>query len=112
MSVSTKGEFFRLLRRSELLSTEDRVEAKHLCQGVSDAALAADTLVKHKLLTEWQSAQLLLGRTQFHLGKYKLLKFRGRGAMGIVFKAQHPDFDRSVAIKVLPKSIVRSGRAR
>ena len=39
------------------------------------------------------TAQLLLGRTQFHLGKYKLLKFRGRGAMGIVFKAQHPDFD-------------------
>ncbi|HET6323447.1 MAG TPA: serine/threonine-protein kinase [Planctomycetaceae bacterium] len=111
MSVSTKGEFFRLLKRSELLSTEDRVEAKHLCQGVSDAALAADTLVKHKLLTEWQSAQLLLGRTQFHLGKYKLLKFRGRGAMGIVFKAQHPDFDRSVAIKVLPKSIVDRPRS-
>jgi serine/threonine protein kinase len=111
MSVSTKGEFFRLLKRSELLSTEDRVEAKHVCQGVTDAAQAADALVKRKLLTEWQSAQLLLGRTQFYLGKYKLLKFRGRGAMGIVFKAQHPDFDRSVAIKVLPKSIVDRPRS-
>jgi serine/threonine protein kinase len=111
MSISTKGEFFRLLKRSELLSSAERVEAKRLCQGVADAALAADVLVKQKLLTEWQAAQLLIGRTQFHVGKYKLLKFRGRGAMGIVFKAQHPDFDRSVAIKVLPKSIVDRPRS-
>ena len=111
MSVSTKGEFFRLLKRSDLLSTEERVQARLICQGLKDAAQAADSLVKQKLLTEWQSAQLLLGRTQFHLGKYKLLKFRGRGAMGIVFKAQHPDFDRSVAIKVLPKSIVDRPRS-
>lgn len=111
MSVSTKGEFFRLLKRSELLSTEQRVEAKHICQGLADAALAADALVKQNLLTSWQAAQLLLGRTQFFLGKYKLLKFRGRGAMGIVFKAQHPDFDRNVAIKVLPKSILDRPRS-
>lgn len=111
MSVSTKGDFFRLLKRSELLSTEKRVEAKHLCQGVTDATQASHVLVQHDLLTEWQAAQLLLGRTQFFLGKYKLLKFRGRGAMGIVFKAQHPDFDRSVAIKVLPKSIIDRPRS-
>ncbi len=111
MSVSTKGDFFRLLKRSELLSAEERVEAKRICQGLADASQVANALVKHKLLTEWQSAQLLLGRTQFYLGKYKLLKFRGRGAMGIVFKAQHPDFDRSVAIKVLPKSIVDRPRS-
>ncbi|HEV8067697.1 MAG TPA: protein kinase, partial [Planctomycetaceae bacterium] len=111
MSVSTKGEFFRLLKRSGLLSPEKRVEAKHLCQGVTDATQASNVLVQHNLLTEWQAAQLLLGRTQFFLGKYKLLKFRGRGAMGIVFKAQHPDFDRSVAIKVLPKSIVDRPRS-
>jgi serine/threonine protein kinase len=111
MSVSTKGEFFRLLKRSGLLSPEKRVEAKHLCQGVTDATQASNVLVQQNLLTEWQAAQLLLGRTQFFLGKYKLLKFRGRGAMGIVFKAQHPDFDRSVAIKVLPKSIVDRPRS-
>jgi serine/threonine protein kinase len=111
MSVSTKGEFFRLLKRSELLSAEQRVDAKHICQGLTDASLVADALVKHNLLTSWQAAQLLLGRTQFFLGKYKLLKFRGRGAMGIVFKAQHPDFDRNVAIKVLPKSIVDRPRS-
>jgi eukaryotic-like serine/threonine-protein kinase len=111
MSVSTKGELFRLLKRSDLLSTEERVQARLICQGMKDAAQAAEALVQQKLLTEWQSAQLLLGRTQFRLGKYKLLKFRGRGAMGIVFKAQHPDFDRSVAIKVLPKSIVDRPRS-
>jgi serine/threonine protein kinase len=111
MSVSTKGEFFRLLKRSDLLSAEDRVEAKLACQGLGDARQVAAALVKRNLLTEWQAAQLLLGRSQFYLGKYRLLKFRGRGAMGIVFKAQHPDFDRCVAIKVLPKSIVDRPRS-
>jgi serine/threonine protein kinase len=111
MSVSTKGEFFRLLKRSDLLSAEDRVEAKHACQGLGDARQVAAALVQRNLITEWQAAQLLLGRSQFHLGKYRLLKFRGRGAMGIVFKAQHPDFDRCVAIKVLPKSIVDRPRS-
>src|SRR5580692_13141059 len=109
MSLS-KAEFFRLLKKSRLLSSEQRVEAKRLCQGIPDSSVAQE-LVRHNLLTPWQAAQLLRGRTRFHLGKYKLLKFRGRGAMGLVFKAQHPDFDRSVAIKVLPKSIVDRPRS-
>src|SRR3984957_21176834 len=106
----SKAEFFRLLKKSRLLTSAQRVEAKRRCQGLKDDA-AARELVRNNLLTSWQAEQLLRGRTRFFVGKYKLLKFRGRGAMGIVFKAQHPDFDRSVAIKVLPKSIVDRPRS-
>ncbi|HEX4073165.1 MAG TPA: serine/threonine-protein kinase, partial [Planctomycetaceae bacterium] len=109
MSLS-KAEFFRLLKKSRLLSSEQRVEAKRLCQGIPDSS-AAQELVRHNLLTPWQSAQLLRGRTRFHLGKYKLLKFRGRGAMGLVFKAQHPQLERTVAVKILSNSLLENPRS-
>jgi serine/threonine protein kinase len=109
MSLS-KAEFFRLLKKSRLLSSEQRVEAKRLCQGIPDGS-AAQELVRHNLLTPWQSAQLLRGRTRFHLGKYKLLKFRGRGAMGLVFKAQHPQLERMVAVKILSNSLLENPRS-
>lgn len=35
------------------------------------------------------------------LGKYEILSILGKGAMGIVYKAQDPDIDRKVAIKTI-----------
>lgn len=106
----SKAEFFRLLKKSRLLTSAERVEAKRLCQGLKDEA-AARELVRNNLLTPWQAEQLLRGRTKFHVGKYKLLKFRGRGAMGIVFKARHPELDRIVAIKLLSNSLLGNARS-
>jgi serine/threonine protein kinase len=110
MSPPGKGEFFRLLKKSRLLTAAQRVEAKRLCQGIKDDT-SAQELVRHNLLTPWQAAQLLRGRTRFHLGKYQLLKFRGRGAMGIVFKAKHPELDRTVAVKILSNSLLGNPRS-
>jgi serine/threonine protein kinase len=110
MTPSSKGEFFRLLKKSRLLTSQQRVEAKRLCQGIQDASVAEE-LVRHNLLTPWQAAQLSRGRTRFHLGKYKLLKFRGRGAMGIVFKAEHPELKRTVAVKILSNSLLGNARS-
>ena len=47
----SKSEFFRLLKKSGLLSDEDRVEAKRLCQGLRDKS-AADVLVEQNLIGE------------------------------------------------------------
>src|SRR5579872_7070501 len=111
MSSPNKRDFFRLLKKSGLLTTAQRVEGKERCQGDVDAEAAAKTLVAHRLLTPWQAAQLLRGRARFFLGKYKLLKFRGRGAMGVVFKAEHPAMQRAVAVKVLSKELLDRPRS-
>jgi serine/threonine protein kinase len=106
----SKAEFFRLLKKSRLLSNAQRVEAKRLCTGLKDET-AARELVRNNLLTPWQAEQLLQGRTKFHVGKYKLMKFRGRGAMGIVFKALNPDLERIVAVKLLSNSLLGNSRS-
>jgi response regulator RpfG family c-di-GMP phosphodiesterase len=60
-------------------------------------------LVAHGLLTEYQAGRVERG-TLFGLmlGYYRVLDRIGAGGMGVVFKAEHVDMRRVVAIKVLP----------
>jgi serine/threonine protein kinase len=49
---------------------------------------------------------MLSGRTQFFLGKYKLVSFLGQGGMGAVFEARHTVMDRTVAVKTMARSLL------
>jgi response regulator RpfG family c-di-GMP phosphodiesterase len=60
-------------------------------------------LVDHGLLTKYQAGRIGSGRTfGLVLGNYRVLDRLGAGGMGIVFKGEHVDMRRLVAIKVLP----------
>src|SRR5689334_16203586 len=55
--------------------------------------------VEHKLLTDYQAAQISVGKTfGLVLGNYRVLERLGSGAMGVVFKAEHRRLRRPVAI--------------
>jgi len=110
MKVKTKKDFFQVLRKSRLLSPEERVDARAASQGISEPETIARQLVESGRLTRWQAGQILAGKTKFFLGKYKLLKVCGRGGMGVVFKAEQPEV-RTVAIKVLHRSLLSKPRA-
>src|SRR5205085_12626789 len=60
-------------------------------------------LVRHGLLTPYQAARVEAG-TLFGLilGNYRILDRIGAGGMGVVFKAEHIDLRRLVAVKVVP----------
>ncbi len=47
----------------------------------------------------------LIGRT---VGRCRLLKRLGRGGMGDVYLAQHDDYDKAIAIKILPPDLTRN----
>ncbi|QVL34600.1 serine/threonine protein kinase [Telmatocola sphagniphila] len=106
--VDTSHKFVEHLRESGLLEA-DRLDAylKYLGDLSSlDPKVIADRMVADRLLTEFQSSQLLKGRSKGFIlrGKYKILRLLGVGGMGRVFLAEHMILKRLVAIKLLSPS--------
>src|SRR5271154_5882806 len=73
-----------------------------------DAQELARQLVQSNHLTKFQAQEIYQGREKsLILGNYTILDKIGAGGMGQVFKAQHRRMDRIVAIKMLPKSVMK-----
>lgn len=107
MPVIARDKLLDDVRRSGLLDEERlnrflddqdlEIEAEVLLQKMVDASL----------LTPWQAEGLSAGKWRgFFLGKYKLLKPLGMGAMGSVFLAEHKVMRHRVAIKVLARHLM------
>lgn len=109
MSVQTASEFLNVVESSQLLSPAQLSEISAAAPG--DATLAAGMLQERGWITAWQAEQMLAGRSQFILGRYKLQSLIGRGAMGAVYKAEHLKMNRTVALKVMAKEILRDPKA-
>lgn len=69
-------------------------------------------LVELGLLTEYQAARVSAGNTfGLVLGNYRVLDRLGAGGMGIVYKGEHIEMRRPVAIKVVPLTVDHDPRA-
>lgn len=107
MASASKEPLLEILRRSGLVEEReiDRLVESHP-QASSDSAIAADVLAASKLVTSWQLDRLREGRWKgYFLGKYKILRQLGAGAMGSVFLAEHRVMRHQVAIKVLARRL-------
>ncbi len=102
MAITQASSFATILVESGLLVDEQLAEANSLLAGVKDSKTAAKKLIDKGLVTRWQASQLLAGKKDLHLGKYRLLDRLGKGGMGSVFLAEHTMMKRRVAIKTLP----------
>lgn len=77
-----------------------------------DVSQLGRALVQKGLLTRYQAAAIFQNQARhLVLGNYVLLEKIGAGGMGEVFKARHRVMDRTVAIKVLPASLIGSPEA-
>lgn len=89
---------------ARFVSFRETVKGKAEPGSDAEAKQFAELLVKAKLLTSWQSGQLLRGKKRgFRIGNYKLISLLGKGGMGSVFLAEHEVMSRRVAIKILPQ---------
>jgi len=80
------------------------LEAKLGPAALDDEAKIVAHLIEAKLITAWQSDNLLKGRHKgFFLGNYKLLRHLGTGGMSSVYLAEHKHMRQLRAIKVLPQ---------
>jgi serine/threonine-protein kinase len=105
--------FLANVRRSGLLSAEQLAAVADRLPVTNRGRPVARALAEMGLLTRFQAAQLLAGRSSgFLLGQYRILDSIGQGGMGHVFKAEHRTLNRLVALKVLAPRLLRTARAQ
>src|SRR5262249_34878868 len=106
MAPTSADEFLDLVRTSGLV--EPSVLERALngdAQGEPPAV--PPRLAEKKLITRWQAEKLLEGRVKgYFLGKYRVLKTLGSGAMGSVYLGEHVIMRHRVAIKVLARRLI------
>jgi serine/threonine protein kinase len=107
VAISTAQEFLKVLEKSRLLTPEQltRAQAQAGDAGGNPRPLI-EALLEQRRLTRWQVNQLLAGQSSFFLGKYKLLDRIGAGGMGTVFKAEHVNMGRVVALKLISAELM------
>ncbi len=104
-SFSPVQSFLRQLLGASLILAEDwealpRPQREEIVR-CPETDQALELLVQHGLLTQYQADRIQAGSTfGLVLGNYRVLDRIGAGGMGIVFKGEHMDLRRPVAIKV------------
>lgn len=101
------GEIDRsdLGRLLEILDSWNRADLRVSCAEV----LVRDFRVPSAKARRWESE--IRGQSTRRIGQYELRRRIGQGGMGIVFEATHPNFERSVALKILPPSMGKDPQA-
>lgn len=98
-------EFQQRLTAAKLLSADESESAVRTvieAERVADGAAVAERLVAAGKLTPFQAERLCQGPGgQLTLGNYVILDQLGQGGMGTVFRAEHRQMKRQVALKVL-----------
>jgi serine/threonine protein kinase len=103
MALVSSGALLDVLRQYNLLSSQQHHEVLGLAQGrCTDVRLLARTLIQKGWFTVYQINQLLAGHGKdLVLGPYHILDRLGKGGQSEVYKARHPDYGWTVALKVI-----------
>lgn len=109
MAVTSVRDFVQLVEKSKLLSPAQLAELRDWPE--QEPNTLAARMVRADWITKWQAQQFLAGKSQFFLGRYKLLELIGVGGMGAVFKAVQPGIGRTVALKVMSKHLLKQSRS-
>jgi serine/threonine-protein kinase len=100
MNGLTQSSLAERLLASRILTAE-QVESVRARAGKDERTLVQELLAAG-LVTRFQLRQLRAGASNFHVGKYVVTDYLGRGGNGVVFRARHALLpQREVALKTL-----------
>lgn len=109
----TREQFLASLKKSGLITGGDWERVLALLPNTGGGRELALALLKAGKLTRYQAEMLLAGKSRnLVVGQYVLLRLRGKGGLGKVFKAMHRTMNRVVALKVLAPQLIKTDKAR
>jgi serine/threonine protein kinase len=108
-------EFIHRVVQSGLLTQGDVQQVMHVLaqQGRKRSVNELATeLIKQEKLTMFQTKEICAGRgNNLILGNYVVMEKLGDGGMGLVVKAHHRRMDRTVALKLLSPTLIKTPEA-
>jgi serine/threonine-protein kinase len=114
MAIHTTGTLIDALRTFRLISADQYAQLLRLTKGKgADARPLAKQLVQRGWLTVFQINQLFAGNGKdLAVGTYRVLDRLGQGGLSQVFKAQHVEYDLTVALKVIRPEVLANVEGR
>jgi serine/threonine-protein kinase len=114
MAIHSTGNLIDALRTFRLISADQYAHLLANIQGKgSDPRPLAKQLVQQGLLTVFQINQLFAGHGKdLAIGNYRVLDRLGQGGLSHVYKAQHVDYDLTVALKVIRPEVLSNPEGR
>ena len=101
--MKTWDDFFDIVRLSGLLNQESFARACCAAEGLTEPTIIARRLVQEKVITRWQSRQLLAGNHALLIGNYRLLDLLSTDPAVPVYLAEHAQMQRFVEMKALTR---------
>jgi serine/threonine-protein kinase len=112
-SPSSRQQFLTNLKKSGLLGAAEIESFVATLPGTDQGRELARALVRAGKLTRYQAELILAGRLRgLNIDPYRILKQRGKGGSGKVYKAVHTTMNRVVALKVMSPRWITTERAR
>lgn len=109
--MTTAAELLDWLGRNQFLAPAQTDELRAALTAWPDATALARELLRRDWLTPYQANQILQGKgEQLILGCYRLRERLAEGAMGQIFKAWSTRLGRVVAVKMIHKGLLGSGK--
>lgn len=106
---ATADEFLGVVEKSRLVTADTLGDYRTTAGEAAEATtVVADRMVRDGVLTRFQAALLLEGKSRpFFVGPYKVLDRIGSGSMGVIYLCEQVAMGRRVAVKVLQARRVR-----